>query len=359
MRRRVLSGCLVSAITTALCALALEAGTRWYVRRQGRPGARPSAAMQLDDRLGWRPMPSFRRSGERADLAGHRYRVETRVDADGFRRYRMEQPRGRLLVIGDSYTWAVDAGDDATYYALLHRDLRMDVDAFGCGGYGTLQEFMVLDDCFDRVHPTAVLLQMCRNDLVNNSYALEARSRINNNSMRRPYLAPDGAVAYAFPCGFPRRLPALRDFANRRSTFLYFLFSRVDRRLAASGVSVESLYEQDDPEAARLYAEAMDVTGRLLHRVRDRVPAGVPVFAFCTDDIEPYTAGFRRIASEAGLLWVDGVAQAVAQARERGEVVQAADGWHWNPRGHELAAGVLAPALRAALDARPAATPPR
>lgn len=338
-------------LALAVCLIALEAATRGYLRVVMRPGARPYAAMQLDDRLGWKPTPSFHRSGFRADAAGNRYQVDMNVDADGFRRYRADTPRGRVLVVGDSYTWAVDAGDDDTYYAHLHRALEVDVDAIGCGGYGTLQEWMLLDQHVDAPPPTLVLLQMCRNDVVNNSYELESRSIYNNNSMRRPFLAANGSITYAFPCGFPRRFPALRDFANRHSRFLYFLFSRTDRRFAAKGVSVEDLYLRRDEQAERLYTDALRTTGELLKRIRARVPAQIPVAAFCTDDVEPFTGAFAQLAGDAGLVWIPGVAQRVQEARDRGERVTAADGWHWAPRGHALAAEVLIPALRRLLDA--------
>ena len=342
-------GLCASAFALGLCLAVLEVATRVWYHVNIRNADRAFSALVIDDHLGWRPLPGFYRKGTRTDAAGAKYPVEMRVDAQGFRRYRSDAPRGRLFVLGDSFTWAVDAGDADTYYAHLHRALGLDVDAFGCGGYGTLQAAMILEKHIDAIQPTAVLLQLCRNDFVNNRYDLEVRSIQNNNSMRRPYLGDDGEILHAFPCGFPRHAPALRNFANRHSKFLYFIFSRIDRRLADDVDSIEDRFARGEPDAVALYEKSFEVTTRILKRIRADVPADVPVFAFAVDDTGPFDAIFPALCNEAGVIWLDGVAQAVERAEDAGVVVRAADGSHWNPRGHALAAQVLAPALAAHL----------
>ena len=351
-RRRILMGLCATAFALGLCFAGLEIATRVWYYVNIRNANRAFSALVIDDQLGWRPLPGFYRKGARTDAAGTQYPVEMRVDAQGFRRYRSDTPRGRLFVIGDSFTWAVDAGDADTYYAHLHRRLNLDVDAFGCGGYGTLQAAMVLEEHLDAIQPTAVLLQLCRNDFVNNRYDLEVRSIQNNNSMRRPYLGDDGEIVYAFPCGFPRNAPALRNFANRHSKFLYFIFSRIDRRLAGAVDSIEDRFARGEPDAVALYEKSFAVTTRILKRIRARVPADVPVLAFAVDDTGPFDAIFPALCAETGIRWLDDVAQAIARAEESGVVVRAADHSHWNPRGHALAADILAPALAAQLKPR-------
>lgn len=338
-------GLLSSLLSLLFIGLLLELGVRAWNAWRTHFSSRAYAAMLLDDRLGWKPMPSFARDGTRTDASGHSYPVIMHVDKDGFRRYRSDSPRGKLFVLGDSFTWAVDAGDDDTYYAHLHRQLGLDVDAFGVGGYGTMQEYLVLDEYIDRIHPSAILLQLFSNDFVNNDYALEIQSTQNNNSMRRPYLGPDDSVVYAFPCGFPSGAPWLRDFANRHSKFLYLLFSRIDQRRAAKTDSIEDRALRGDSEAIRLYEESAAITGRLLKKIRQRVPQDIPVFAFSIDTTGTFADRLPGLCAEAGLIWIDGVAQAVQNAEQTGAVVRAADGIHWNPRGHALAAGVLAPAI--------------
>lgn len=344
--RNILSGLTLSGSALLVLVGALELATRGVLAWGSRPGARAQAAMQLDEALGWRPTPSFQRRMTRTDAAGVRHAVTIQIDREGFRRYHTNAPAGRLLVLGDSFTWAVDAGDEHAFYAHLHRDLNLEVHAFGCGGYGTLQLYLALDQYLDAIQPTAVLLQFCRNDFINNSYDLEVRSTENNNGLRRPYLQPDGRIAHAFPGGFPRAFPGLRDFANRHSRFLYWCFSRVDRGLAGRGDSIEQRFARGEKDAVFHYLNAVAITTLACKKIRERVPATVPVVAFATDDIPPFDDLFAAICADAGITWIPGVERAIAAAAQRGEPVHADDLGHWNPRGHAIAAGVIAPVLR-------------
>ena len=59
--------------------------------------------------------------------------------------------------------------------------------AYGTGGYGTLQEYLVLDEVIDEIQPTMILWQFCTNDFINNDHDLEVASTLNNNGWIRPY----------------------------------------------------------------------------------------------------------------------------------------------------------------------------
>ena len=85
-------------------------------------------------------------------------------------------------------TQAVEVSDDQTYYSRLKRLLDIEVFAYGGGGYGTLQEFLIFDKYVDLIKPDIVLWQFSNNDIINNAPDLEAASTINNNGLVRPYL---------------------------------------------------------------------------------------------------------------------------------------------------------------------------
>jgi hypothetical protein len=70
--------------------------------------------------------------------------------------------------------------------------------AYGGGGYGTLQEYMILDRYVDKINPDMVLWQFCANDLIINSHELESASFSNNNQMKRPYYEND-QIKWLFP----------------------------------------------------------------------------------------------------------------------------------------------------------------
>ena len=50
-------------------------------------------------------------------------------------------------------TQALDASDDQTYFSIAGKILGSTVFAYGCSGYGTLQEYMILDRYIDEIRP--------------------------------------------------------------------------------------------------------------------------------------------------------------------------------------------------------------
>jgi hypothetical protein len=298
----------------------------------------------LDRRLGWRATENYRFSGSLVDADGVSYAADVRTDENGFRVFgdphRSDRPR--LLVLGDSFTQAIQVSGERAYYSLLGSDIGAEVFAYGAGGFGTLQELMVLGDLLDHVRPDGLLLQLCTNDFINNHFRLELRSRYNNNGLLRPYREHNGEIAYRVP----KRPMALRKIAARHSRFLYFLFSRVDRIMAnTEGGSVEDVIARVGESDAD-YAEAVETTGRLLEEIGRAIGADTPLFAFCVDLAEPSYADLRRLSRQAGFVFIDGVPQIIIEAERAGECTRAADGGHWNERGHRLAASVLGDGLR-------------
>ena len=57
----------------------------------------------------------------------------------------------------------------------------MEVFAYGAGGYGTLQEYLILDEVVDHIRPTMLLWQFCSNDFINNDHALEVAGALNDD----------------------------------------------------------------------------------------------------------------------------------------------------------------------------------
>ena len=151
---------------------------------------------ELDATLGWRPVANL--SLER-DLPGFGH-VRHSTTQDGFRVFGdPATTRLKVLVVGDSFKEAATVSDGETYYERLGR-ARPDIEIFaiGAGGYGTLQEYLLLDRWVDVIRPGLILVQAHPNDVVNNSHALESRSTTDNNQMTRPYWE-DGRVVPRFP----------------------------------------------------------------------------------------------------------------------------------------------------------------
>jgi hypothetical protein len=302
----------------------------------------------LDRELGWRATENYRFVGELVDAAGTRYFADVRTDAHGFRVFGDPAADGRpkLLVVGDSFTHAIQVSGSEAYYSRVGADLGVEVFAYGAGGYGTLQELLVIDELLDHVTPDVVVIQLCSNDFINNHFDLEMRSRSNNNGLLRPYRTPDGRLVYRVP----KRPVALRKIAARYSRFLYFIFSRTDRISSGfEGQGVEDVIARrglDEPD----YAEAHEITARLLRDLRGALPRDATVFAFCVDATQPSYDHLRELAGNAQMRFIDGIPQAIRAEEIRGGCTRAADGGHWNENGHRIAAAVIARAVRQASD---------
>ncbi len=341
---RILAGCAKALLSGFLFLLAAEGATRIYVERYR------NRSITYDRRLGWKSRGDHRYRGRQRDAAGREYDVHIQTDANGFRQFgdRSAQ-KPRVFVIGDSFTHAVEVSNEHTYYHVLAERLDAEIFAYGALGYGTLQEFMILDEWLERIRPDLIVIQFCANDFINNSFALERASVVNNNRMRRPYLESDGTIRYAMPA----RWSGLRHFANRHSRLLYFLISRLDLRRAArrssQGVEHRIMKEGVDHDGFR---RAADATERIFAMIAERAGPAT-VLAFHESRAEPYDREFRRILARTGIAELPGIPEALRRAEAEGRVVRAWDGSHWNPDGHrvvgELLAGQLEPYL---VDAR-------
>jgi hypothetical protein len=330
-----------------------EAAVRlWHVWRWNMPlfdnGRRPAGGpgeITLDPELGWRSTENYRFNGTKRDAAGTEYPVQISQNENGFRMFgdaRSVKPR--VFVIGDSYTHAVAVSDDKTYYAILKKELDIEVFAYGGGGYGSLQEFMILDRYLDLIKPDLVLWQFTANDLINNSPTLEKASSINNNGLVRPYLV-DGQVQYILPA---RELTEnTRLFALNYCRLCYILFNRIDRLRAATTPTVET-ETSAGKSAHAAFLKSVEITDTILGKVAARA-GSVPIASFVVygPDFEEYQQALAQVSRKHGFVLLPDINRATLVAKEE-KTVFAADGGHWNNEGHRLVGKTLADGMRSA-----------
>lgn len=77
----------------------------------------------------------------------------------GFRVFgNINSAKTKIFAIGDSITMGFCVSDGNTYYDYLKKNNNnIDLFAYGGAGYGTLQEYMILDKYFDIIKPDMVL----------------------------------------------------------------------------------------------------------------------------------------------------------------------------------------------------------
>lgn len=254
----------------------------------------------------------------------------------GFRSFgAVDTPGAKIFAIGDSQTQARKVSDGEAYYHYVGRRTDSEVFAYGGGGYGTLQEYMILDEFMDLIEPSIILWQFCSNDIHNNSWALESRSWENNNHMVRPYYE-DGEIRYRFPHGswFYRNI-------LRYSYVVNLLDVRLDMLLADNlGPIPSEMLSEDHP----LFREAVDTTAEIMKLVKNRA-GGIPVVAFsaCGRPNSIQVKEFSNICHDLGIFYIKNVTAAIREAKASGVIVngQPYDA-HWNNNAHAIAGEIIA-----------------
>jgi hypothetical protein len=187
-----------------------------------------------DSHLGWTLKPGARgwqRSEGNAWL---------RVNRWGYRGpdWSLDKPSGtfRIAVLGDSFTQAQQVADDRTFCAVMQRELsrcpalsgagarfnKIEVMNFGCDGYGTAQELIILRRRVWKFSPDLVLLAVFTgNDIRNNSVTLEG------DKCRPFYVYRDGRLVLGGPFedSLEFRLGCMMRFESRHFQVLNLLGS--------------------------------------------------------------------------------------------------------------------------------------
>jgi hypothetical protein len=257
--------------------------------------------------------------------------------------------RTRLMVVGDSMTNGLGVPARQLYFALLGDALDVEVFAYGGAGYGTLQEYLVVDHYPPTVRPHLVLLQTSGNDFVNNAWALERASYHHNNLAVRPYLESD-RIVYRFPS-------RLGDWSAllARSRLAYYL--AVDGAIVGATLAGRGWLRGVEDEIRRdpafpPFRQAVATTETLVAMLKARV-APTPLVAFAADDGGD---AWRDIFARQAVPFVEDVPRRIGDAEARGLAVRF-DGVHWTAEGHRIAAAVLADALRPRVTRRRASEP--
>ena len=123
---------------------------------------------QYDKELGWFPIQNKTMQFQDERL------ITIRNNADGFRDGpHAAKSKKRLAFLGDSFVWGYDAEASDRFTEKLQRKLpELEVLNLGVSGYGTDQEYLLLQKWFDRYQPDVLVLVFSDNDVEENSLNL-------------------------------------------------------------------------------------------------------------------------------------------------------------------------------------------
>ncbi len=318
---------VILSITTFIMLLICEGVLRFYY-------SSGTNSIKLDTVLGWDVVHDYQHTALKMDLAKKPYSCTYTIDKNGFRQYgHVNTTKPKLLFVGDSFTQAEDATDDSTYFSVLSRTLDAELFAYGVGGYGSLQEMMILTKYIAQIKPDLVIIQFTSNDFINNCYNLEYRS-IQNSGTIRPYLTPQNTITYRLP----KNHPTLRKFANTYSRLLYFVINQLDK-----------YYSKPDTFTPADYAESVQVTTLTYQQISAICHQQHAVLtSFMVDGVNSLEATFYHSSMQKlGIAILADVPSAIEQAEKAGINCKAADGGHWNHTAHRICGLLLAEKLSA------------
>ena len=298
----------------------------------------PTQTTEFDEKMGWRAVPNFTFQGTVPDGKGNEYDLDFKTDENGFRYFgRLNNPDDkRLLVIGDSYTHAIEVSNDKTYYGLLADSLhkyKVELFAYGARGLGPLQQYLWAEKWYEEIEPDAVLWQFCFNDIYNSSYDLESTSYFNNNRKMRPYLE-NGEVVY--------KNPARLGMGNLResSLFLDFILTKMEVIIEGNDhknqTAAEDLVKGQGTDFEK-YKAALATFDTMVKKMKKKMDEGMAILAFPVDNTQPYLEDMTAIFQQNGIPVVKQVPILIDEASENGTSVWAKDQAHWNENAHSIA----------------------
>lgn len=338
-----------------------------------------------DARLGWRMRPGLAAWYEQEGRGFVRANAEGMRDRD----HLLDKPAGvyRIAVLGDSYAEARQVEREQAFWALLPGELaacgfqpgkKVEVLNFGVSGYGTAQEYLMLETTAIRYSPDLVLLQFTNgNDVRNNSFALEPEKY-------RPFfmVGADGALrideSFASSDGFRSRTTFTSEAVRRitdRSRLLQLIrhvkeHSFISTAQASNGVEqgLEPmvLAAPHDPlweEAWRITEGLVAKTGEFARRNGARFAVVTVPYAIQVHPDPKVRAGLQAKLGVGDLFYPDqriaGLAKkrgltAVTLAPEMQPLAEKSGAYfhgfersglgrgHWNAEGHRAAARIIA-----------------
>lgn len=250
-----------------------------------------------DPLLGWFPRPDSSFVGQ-GDRISHNSR--------GFRdiEHRPDSRRG-IMVLGDSFVWGYEVDQDARFTDYL-REKFSDVPVYNLGvsGYGTDQEYLLLQREFDFYHPAIVFLEFTTdNDPDDNA------TDMRYGTYFKPYFRAEGGGLRL--CG----VPVPRGFNYFVSGGSLLARSYLVR------LAVKVYYQHVYPPPA----DFADPTGAIIHAMNDYVRARGAVLLV---GLQQRSAKLERFLDDERIPHLD----------LANDLVFDDPGRHWTPAGHRLVA---------------------
>jgi len=285
-----------------------------------------------DDALGWslnpqkQPVTKTNACGETVVRGTPASRYLNRVPAAG----RSGTP---VLFLGDSFTQGTEVSSGSLYYDVFEQASggRFAVAAAGAGGFGTAQQYLLMEKVFAAVQPRVVFWQLTSNDVGENVYT---GTDISGVQRLRPFYAA-GADR------FEMRNPSLWLLRHSElAKYVYGELLKIERSRPFGLTRVISWFTPaDDPaRSARITREGLQVMEKLVAKARRAHPDTIFI-GFSVDS--SYDEAYRAAFETQGALYFSGLPAQVQKAGAGARLDCAPVDAHWNHAGNRVAGQVL------------------
>ena len=264
------------------------------------------------------------------DTPGNSREVTNEYFFGDFKRWPNSNKSRRTLILGDSFTHMYWVSNGEEWYSYLENEFKeIEFYVFGGGGYGPLQEYMVLDDYFDIIMPSSIIWQFCsKNDYENSLFELDLSTYPKNNFGFRPYLEHN-IIRHRMPLPLSGlrqvsfifdRLLASYDRFQRRGIIGYEK-NESTRRNITTLKKVNALERQ-----------AFEVVLEVMKRVRSRA-GSIPIYLF--DACGSISENEMKICEYISATCVSGLYEFIRREKKGGKKLQIVGDGHWNFAGNK------------------------
>jgi hypothetical protein len=301
--RGVLRSVGISLVMTIATLAAVELFLRVADFRELREGvSERSLSYRYDAELGWAPAPGS------SSIVANARTIHAQHNSLGLRDIEFSlDARPTIMFLGDSFVWGLDAEADERFTELLRTRISSHkIVAAGVSGYGTDQEYLLLQRLWPKIQPAVVVLIFCtQNDRLDNS------TNIRYEGYQKPYftIAPDGSLVQEGQPVPKSRLQYIKEDWLVRHLWLARLVSAVYLKIRHPVLFVP------------------DPTERLVGKLRDFVQANGGKFLVGLQYRDPALMQYLQV-NRIPFVTFDGAAFYPGDAA----------GSHWTPDGHRLVA---------------------
>jgi lysophospholipase L1-like esterase len=259
-----------------------------------------------DSELGWTLKKEFKYTYKEKDLYNNQYSSFYSTNSFGARSYIQKVHSNKInqsikiLVVGDSFTMDPYVGNNEMWYSILANKIskntkqNVEVLAFGGGGYGSLQQLLLLQRYKKDIHnfsPNIFILQFCSNDFANNSFNIEKASFALSQYMRRPYLINNEIYYYngLFTYFFQKNILTRESRIFAKSIFLFeFLMKKYF--LSNNNITQDKMNE------------AKDITQNILTKIRNLYPNTESYIFSCSNNTSDLNSDWKKLAKQSNFI---------------------------------------------------------